>query len=126
MGVRLPGGDPDAVVLRREASRLVDHAWYHASGGALLEHARPVGGKLPNPWDLHDMHGNAVEWVQDRYGPYSGGSQTDPAGPDDRPGRVFRGGFFQALPQGTRPASRFVEAPDFASHVLGGRLVKTR
>ena len=69
---------------------LTDHAWYGENSDY---QTHPVGQKLPNPWGLHDMHGNVVEWCQDLYrDEYSGGIAVDPQGPATGSFRVFRGG----------------------------------
>ncbi|MFT5466924.1 MAG: sulfatase activating formylglycine-generating enzyme [Verrucomicrobiales bacterium] len=40
------------------------YAWYF---GNALDKYQKVGSKLPNPWGLHDMHGNLIEWTLDAY-----------------------------------------------------------
>jgi formylglycine-generating enzyme required for sulfatase activity len=80
-----------------DASQLGQYAWYKDNSG---EQTHDVGGKLPNPWGLYDMHGNLCEWCQDWSADYPAGPQTDPKGPSygiERPGgggtiRVLRGG----------------------------------
>ena len=72
-------------------------AWYRSNSQGQIY---PVGSKRANAFGLHDMLGNAWEWVQDAYGPYQphpDGMLTDPTGPVPNEARavierVIRGG----------------------------------
>jgi formylglycine-generating enzyme required for sulfatase activity len=76
-------------------SQLGNYAWYDKNAGYTTH---LVGGKEPNAWGLHDMHGNVHEWVQDWYAEdyYQDSPNRDPRGPDAVAGwfphRVLRGG----------------------------------
>jgi formylglycine-generating enzyme required for sulfatase activity len=71
-------------------TNLTNYAWYEANSG---ERTHPVGQKLPNPWGLHDMHGNVWEWCLDWWSDsLPGGTALDPQGPATGEPRVIRGG----------------------------------
>ena len=103
---------------------LPDIAWYVKTTGPFnrgtMPRIQPVGGKKPNAWGLHDMLGNAREWVLDYIGPYSGGEVTDPRGPKEpvkanMAFRVQRGGAWIDAKSRLRCAAREWSDPAFGS-----------
>ena len=100
-------------------SQLGSYAWYEDNSSSKTH---PVGEKLPNGWGLHDIHGNVWEWCLDRYGDYTGGSVSDPQGPQSGTYRVFRGGSWLLDAWFCRSAYRFWIRPDFTFIDLGFRV----
>ena len=83
----------------------------------------PVGGKQPNPWGLHDIHGNVFEWCSDWHGQYRGAEAIDPVGPKTGSVRVRRGGSWFTEGSKTRSACRDWFGPSFRGSTIGFRVV---
>ena len=69
------------------------------------------------------MLGNVNEWVQDRYGLYTGGTAADPRGPAFGSTRVFRGGNWWS--GNCRAAWRDGLSPGERGDLMGLRLLRT-
>ncbi len=70
----------------------------------------PVGSFAPNPWGLHDMHGNVAEWTRSPYGGSAGR-------------RVVRGGSWLDRPRRARSSFRLHYDASQAVHDVGFRVV---
>jgi formylglycine-generating enzyme required for sulfatase activity len=103
-------------------------AWYYSgncSGGAFCQ-TRPVGGKAANGLGLHDMSGNVIEWVNDRYSAtyYASSKSTNPPGPATGTNRVLRGGSWADLPAGLRSSTRADLPPSTSNQFAGFRVAR--
>lgn len=105
-----PGGSLDEV------------AWHEGNSGG---YTKPVGTKKANAWGLHDMIGNAWEWVQDSYSPTLPGG-TDPIAPESSLNRVIKGGCWLKGAADVRVATRSFRAQmAFQCYSIGVRIVRS-
>ncbi|MFT4555567.1 MAG: sulfatase activating formylglycine-generating enzyme, partial [Planctomycetaceae bacterium] len=87
-----------------DVTMLAEYAWY---GSNSEKQTHPVGLKKPNPWGLHDMHGNVDEWCFDGGRIYELASVIDSVGPTEMSvDRVIRGGSWGDSARSVRAASR--------------------
>jgi formylglycine-generating enzyme required for sulfatase activity len=103
-----------------DEKQLTDYARYGQSGDA---GTAAVGGRKPNAWGLHDIHGNVWEWCADWYtSSYANAQEKDPAGPAKGTYRVLRGGGWANTPLDCRSAIRYRYTPDYRIGDLGFRV----
>lgn len=98
-----------------DETELEDYAWFFDNTDEGYER---VGKKKPNPWGLHDMHGNVAEWVLDQHDEAGYASiedeTTDPlAIPKTLYPRVVRGGGWNQFPEDCRSAAREASNEDW-------------
>ncbi|HTN76328.1 MAG TPA: formylglycine-generating enzyme family protein, partial [Pirellulaceae bacterium] len=97
------------------ADDLGDYAWFFDNSS---EKYQKVGKKKPNPWGLHDMHGNVGEWTLDQYTTdFYGKSKELVKNPLRNPTTEYpiavRGGSWNDDPEILRSASRVASGPEW-------------
>jgi formylglycine-generating enzyme required for sulfatase activity len=94
--------------------------------GTTLKRTTTVGSYGANPFGLHDMHGNVVEWCSDWFdaNDYGNSPSEDPQGPASGSGRVVRGGSWYNENRYSRAANRVGGKPGNRSNSdVGFRVV---
>jgi formylglycine-generating enzyme required for sulfatase activity len=92
----------------------------HLPGGRAFEEVKAVGAINPNPFGLHDVHGNVAEWTASAYAPSY--DADAPSGPGAL--RVTRGGSCANSADELRSAARAAVAPRNASPLIGVRAAR--
>ena len=115
-------GTTTAYSFGNDEGQLSNYGWHKANAG---DAHRPTALKKPNPWGLHDMHGNVVEWVHDTYRRYTGDAVTDPRVHSYGGNSVSRGGSWDNKSTYSRSSRRHSMPFDHRHRSIGFRVVCT-
>ncbi len=95
--------------------------WEEGFDDGSTVHAQ-VGTYAPNPFGLHEVHGNLCEWCLDGFEHYGAEPTVDPQVPHEGAAiRVYRDGSFGGFAVGARSAHRSHGPPSDAGPFLGVR-----
>ncbi len=88
----------------------------------------PVGSLPPNPWGLHEMHGNVEEWCADPWHDNYNGAPADGSAwiGGGAALRVVRGGSWFGLARSVRAGFRNHYVPSFRDDLLGFRCARVQ
>ena len=85
-----------------------------------------VGSFEPNPFGLHDMHGNVAEWVEDCWNAsHSGAPGDSSARGGNCSRRVLKGGAWYYEPEAARAPARLSYAKTSRLNIVGYRVVRS-
>lgn len=109
-------GTTTAYSFGEDAAAIDEYAWYSENSNGKYQR---IGRKKPNPWGLHDMHGNVAEWCLDQYiptiyGSRQGLSKNPLEVPTSVYPRVARGGGWDMEPAALRSAARLASADEWS------------
>jgi formylglycine-generating enzyme required for sulfatase activity len=101
--------------------------WNGGVRGLYRRGTTPVTQFAPNPWGLHDMHGNVWEWVQDMLHDSYEGAPVDGSAWEEGGGRarrILRGGSWLYNPRYLRSALRNGFSAFMANDIVGFRVAR--
>ena len=121
------GSEPSQLPAQEDSygKHLAQYGWFALNSDG---QTHPVGGKKPNAFGLHDMHGNVWEWCLDAVKrnktSYMSDRKTGKTDPFSQEGewRALRGGNFEVPYSRCRSAYRGANAPTVSNSDRGFRL----